>query len=63
MFKKGGYFKGTFYKNDATHGQLLYKNGQKYVGSLKNMKRHGFGQYHYLDSTIKKGNWVDDVRI
>ncbi len=42
-FKKGGYFRGTFYKDNATHGELLYKNGEKYIGSLRNMKRHGFG--------------------
>lgn len=27
------------------------------------MKRHGFGEYHYLDGTVKKGNWIDDVRV
>lgn len=27
IFKKGGSFQGTFYQNQATHGELMYKNG------------------------------------
>jgi hypothetical protein len=42
---------------------LVYKNEEKFIGSLRNMKRHGFGEYHYLDGTVKKGNWIDDVRV
>ena len=41
----------------------MYRNGERYVGCLRNMKRHGFGEYHYLDGTVKRGNWVEDIRI
>jgi hypothetical protein len=40
-------FEGVFFDEENSEGTLLYKNGGKYKGEIKNMKRHGEGEYIY----------------
>jgi hypothetical protein len=40
-------FEGEWFDEKNCKGTLLYKNGAKYDGEIKNMKRHGKGDYTY----------------
>jgi hypothetical protein len=40
-------FDGEWFDEKYSKGTLLYKNGAKYDGEIKNMKRHGKGEYTY----------------
>ena len=40
-------FDGEWFDEKNSKGTLLYKNGAKYEGEIKNMKRHGQGEYTY----------------
>jgi hypothetical protein len=40
-------FKGVWHDDRNSEGTLLYESGSKYVGKLKNNKRHGRGVYTY----------------
>jgi hypothetical protein len=40
-------FDGVWYDDKNSEGKLLYKNGAKYTGQIKNMMRHGKGDYIY----------------
>ena len=36
---------------------LKFPDGSKYVGEVKNGKRHGQGTYTHADGTVEKGIW------
>jgi hypothetical protein len=40
-------FKGVWHDDRNSEGTLIYESGAKYVGLLKNNKRHGTGVYTY----------------
>ena len=40
-------FLGEWFDEQNSKGTLLYKNGGKYIGEIRNMKRHGQGEYKY----------------
>jgi hypothetical protein len=40
-------FDGEWFDDSHSKGTFLYKNGGKYEGEIKNMKRHGLGEYTY----------------
>ena len=40
-------FKGVWHDDRNSEGTLMYESGSKYVGKLKNNKRHGRGDYTY----------------
>ena len=40
-------FEGEYFDEQIIKGALLYKNGGKYIGDIKDMKRHGQGEYKY----------------
>jgi hypothetical protein len=40
-------FEGEWFDEKNSKCTLLYKNGAKYEGEIKNMKRHGQGEYTY----------------
>jgi hypothetical protein len=40
-------FRGEWLDESKSKGTLLYESGAKYVGQLKNNKRHGEGTYTY----------------
>ena len=46
-----------------TNGTLTHPDGKKYVGELKNGKRHGRGIYIYHDSSTNMGVWKDDEYV
>lgn len=47
-----------------TFETINYKNGDKYVGELKNGKRHGQGMYIWAEgnSIVWYGQWINDIR-
>ena len=40
-------FEGEWFDEKNCQGTLLYKNGGKYNGAIKKLKRHGYGEYTY----------------
>jgi hypothetical protein len=44
-------------------GTYTYANGNKYVGSFKNGKKHGSGVLYYIDGTLEEGRWENDVLV
>jgi hypothetical protein len=42
---------------------MVYRNGEKYVGSVKEMRRHGQGTYWYIGGREVSGHWKDNVLI
>ena len=48
--------------NNEMHGEFTvhYKNGDTYVGELKDGKKHGNGIYTWVDGKRYEGKWVND---
>lgn len=44
-----------------TYETVEYENGT-YVGELYNGKKHGYGEYYYLDGNFYFGDWQNDYR-
>ena len=42
--------------------EKVYENGDKYLGQIKNGKKHGKGIMHYSDKTIYDGEWFNDLK-
>lgn len=44
---------------DKKNGYGIYKwaNGNEYRGYFVNDYKHGYGEMHYIDGNILKGNW------
>lgn len=43
-------------------GTILYKNGAKYNGELRKLKKHGRGKMTYADGSVYIGDWKEDIR-
>ena len=56
-------FKGYF-ENDnfGEFGTYFYTNGDKYIGQLKDGKKHGKGTYYYEDGDRYEGDFKNDKR-
>ena len=46
-------FFGEFSNNQIVHGEMIGKDGGKYIGGFKNWKRHGKGTMKYPDQEIE----------
>jgi hypothetical protein len=57
----GAYLTGNS-MSEYTFGVINYENGNKYIGELKNGKRHGQGLYLWLDGSAWYGEWADGMR-
>ncbi|MBN1119192.1 MAG: hypothetical protein JXA77_18425 [Bacteroidales bacterium] len=55
------YFKGTYRDDLPNYGLLVYKDGRKYNGDLKNELPDGSGAMTYCNGSISEGNWVAGV--
>lgn len=44
-------------------GQIVYRNGEIYIGEVHEMQRDGFGEYHYNNGTVFKGQWKAGSKI
>jgi hypothetical protein len=42
---------------------MVYQNGDRYEGNWRRGKKQGFGEQHYSDGKIYKGEWVDDLKV
>ena len=40
-------------------GELIWKDGSKYVGSFKEDIRHGFGKFEWANGKTYIGNWIN----
>ena len=40
-------------------GTQEFADGNKYVGSIKDLKYNGYGRVHYIDGTKYAGSWED----
>lgn len=47
----------------VTEEGILYANGAKYIGPVKNGKRHGQGKYIFVDGLVEHGFWREDLLI
>ncbi len=43
------------------HGVILHKNGEKYVGEIKDYKYNGKGTYLYINGNIYTGDFKDGI--
>lgn len=48
-----------------TKGSIIYKSGNKYIGQIKNFKRHGEGLFYFSSNSCAElnfyhGEWVND---
>ena len=55
-------FEGLFENDEYKNGTMLWKNGEKYVGTFKNSKRHGHGTTSYASGSQHIGEWSDDLQ-
>jgi len=39
---------------------VLFTNGDKFIGEVKDGKKNGLGMYVYADGSAFKGQWTDD---
>lgn len=44
----------------SNSGIIIYEDGSKYIGEIKDYKRNGKGELYFTDSTIHKCNWLND---
>lgn len=68
LYQSGGFTieKGNFINNilDDNNAEIIYLNGNKYVGGVVNGKRQGLGKIITPDGgTQQEGNWYDDEWI
>jgi hypothetical protein len=42
--------------------RVTYQNGEVYEGQYVDERRHGVGEYHYLDASIYEGEWFKNRR-
>ena len=42
--------------------EKVYENGDKYIGQIKNGKKHGKGIMHYADKSTYDGEWFNDLK-
>jgi hypothetical protein len=40
-------------------GEVTYRNGERYVGEMKDYKRDGRGKYYYNNGKIGDGIWEE----
>ena len=45
------------------HVNILFANGEYYVGNFKNNMRNQTGEHHYESGDIYNGDWQNDKRI
>ncbi|XP_043779865.1 MORN repeat-containing protein 1 isoform X3 [Cervus elaphus] len=73
LFKDGSYYEGDFVDGEITgegcrhwaltgHGCLVDADGQVYLGSFHDNKRHGRGRMIFRNGDEYEGNWVRDQR-
>ena len=44
-------------------GTYYFKNGDRYIGELKNGEKHGKGEYYYsLSKNTYIGDWENDIK-
>lgn len=60
-YSDGRVFRGIFREDDAVKGTLIFPDGAKYVGELRNGNRHGYGVYYFTDGSRYEGNSVMSV--
>lgn len=56
----GGSFTGNFLFGKMRKGERLYNNQDVYVGTFKNNRKHGRGEYYWGLGDYYIGQWVDD---
>eukprot|EP00475_Leptophrys_vorax_P023683 TRINITY_DN3247_c0_g1_i1.p1 TRINITY_DN3247_c0_g1~~TRINITY_DN3247_c0_g1_i1.p1 ORF type:complete len:398 (+),score=81.51 TRINITY_DN3247_c0_g1_i1:135-1196(+) len=54
----GNVFKGEFISGVKKYGEMLYANGDIYVGEFQDQRRHGQGRFQWSDGHIYSGEWV-----
>ena len=66
---KGKYFNGkevgdnsAYLWQELTFGVINYENGDKYVGELKDGKKHGQGLYLWINGDVWYGKWYGGKR-
>jgi len=47
-------------QQDEGHSLVLFTNGDKYIGGVKDGKKNGTGMYVYADGSAHKGTWEND---
>jgi hypothetical protein len=53
-----------YFKDDLPNGLgvILFSNGEKYEGEVKNGYRNGTGTYYYNDLSVYCGEFVNNLR-
>lgn len=57
----GTHCRGVFVNDELVKGEINYRNGEKYVGGINDLRRDGVGIYYYNDGRMAKGIWKDGV--
>lgn len=49
------------FDNDELGTEIVYKNGNRYIGDVQNGKRHGIGMMKYVSGNCIEGVWENDA--
>lgn len=47
----------------SNSGTIIYKNGSRYTGEIRDNKRNGLGQLYLVDGTKYDCNWLNDDKV
>ena len=63
FLEEGHEYEGYFIANQIEgKGIFKWKNGDKYIGEMKNGKMHGKGKYYYSNGKIFEGYFINGVK-
>lgn len=55
-------FMGKIIQGQVDNGQMIYKNGDVYIGGFDEGQKLGEGKMLYQNGDVYQGEWWDDVR-
>ena len=53
---------GKILQGQVDNGQMIYENGDVYIGSFDQNMKLGEGKMLYQNGDVYQGEWWDDVR-
>lgn len=56
-------YEGLFFHGTIGDALVTYKDGTKYDGSLKGLRKHGYGKFLYKNKTYIGGKWENDIIV
>ena len=60
---KDGYYEGDWTRSKRHgHGEIIWNNGNRFIGNFISGERIGYGEYQWADGASYKGKWLHNNR-